>query len=186
MRLSLQPLRFPNISFFRGTQKNLLLCAALLGICSPVCASAEAPAAWWGEVTYVVDGDTVHVRPEAGGKPVKVRMQGIDAPEICQDGGALSRDALLNRLGGQRVQVVAGPHDDYGRLLAKIEFNGKDMGRWMVAQGMAWSYRSRRYAGPYAAEQRRARSEGRGLFSREDLPPLYPATFRRQHGSCHL
>jgi micrococcal nuclease len=143
-------------------------------------------AAWPGIVTYVVDGDTVRVRPVAGGKPVSIRIQGIDAPEICQPGGALARDALMRRLLGKRVAVHGQYHDDYGRLLARVVFSGEDAGKWMVTNGMAWSYRSRGNAGPYARAEKRAQAAKLGLFaSTKGAPPVYPALYRKQHGSCH-
>ena len=164
--------------------------AALLGAWATVQAQASSPAkpsvpTWSGVVTYVVDGDTVRVRPPGGGKPVSVRISGIDAPEICQAGGTASRDVLMRKLLGQRVAVHGRQHDDYGRLLAKISFKGEDTGRWMVAQGLAWSYRNRGNAGPYAAQQRQARAAGLGIFSPLAAPPVYPAQFRKRHGSCH-
>lgn len=168
---------------------RVLAMAALAG--AWLAAQASPPAkrpvpAWSGVVTYVVDGDTVRVRPPGGGKPVSVRIEGIDAPEICQTGGAASRDALMRRVLGQRVAVHGRRHDDYGRLLAVITVKGEDTGQWMVAQGLAWSYRYRADAGPYAPQQRRARAAGLGIFSpSHGAPPVYPAKFRRQHGSCH-
>jgi micrococcal nuclease len=163
--------------------------AAVLGACAPVQASPPAKPsapAWSGVVSYVVDGDTVRVRPPGGGKPVSVRIEGIDAPEICQAGGTASRDALMRRVLGQRVTVQGRRHDDYGRLLAKITLKGEDTGQWMVAQGLAWSYRYRANAGPYAPQQRRARAAGLGIFSpSHKASPVYPAQFRRQHGSCY-
>ena len=163
--------------------------AALAGAWLPAQASppAKRPApAWSGVVTYVVDGDTVRIRPPGGGKPVSVRIEGIDAPEICQAGGAASRDALMRRVLGQRVAVHGRRHDDYGRLLAVVTLQGEDTGLWMVRQGLAWSYRHRANAGPYALAQRRARAAGLGIFSASTgAPPVYPAQFRRQHGSCY-
>lgn len=168
---------------------HLLLVLALLWRVigpAPAFAAPPAKAAWSGVVTYVVDGDTVHVRPPGGGKPVSIRIDGIDAPEICQAFGSASRDALMQRVLGKRVQVYGKRHDDYGRLLARLEFQGDDTGKWMVAHGLAWSYRFRSGSGPYAAQQRRARAAGLGVFSpAHGTPPVYPAQFRRQHGSCH-
>jgi endonuclease YncB( thermonuclease family) len=166
-----------------------LAMAALLGGWLPVQASSPAKPsapAWSGVVSYVVDGDTVRVRPPGGGKPISVRINGIDAPEICQAGGSASRDALMRKLLGQRVAVHGRHHDDYGRLLAKIMLKGEDAGGWMVAQGLAWSYRSRGGAGPYAVQQRRAKAAGLGIFSPSyAVSPVYPAQFRKRHGSCH-
>ncbi|MCZ8286800.1 MAG: thermonuclease family protein, partial [Bacteroidia bacterium] len=165
----------------RGCCLTLLLLAA--GSFSSI-AAPPAKASWSGVVTYVVDGDTVRVRPPGGGKPVAIRLEGIDAPEICQAFGTASRDALMRQVLGKRVQVYGKRHDDYGRLLARLEFQGQDTGRWMVTRGLAWSYRVGSSAGPYAAQQRRARAAGLGLFSPAlGTPPEYPAQFRRQHGS---
>ena len=167
--------------------KALLLSVALLMGCSPAFASKGERPNWSGVVSYVVDGDTVRVRPPHGGKPVSIRIEGIDAPEICQTGGAASRDALKLRVLGKRVAVHGRVRDQYGRLLARIALNGEDQGRWMVSQGQAWSYRSGRSAGPYAAEQRRAKAAGRGVFAKSQASGLvYPADFRKQHGSCRF
>lgn len=164
----------------------VLTLVILIATLSPAFAAPSAKALGSGVVTYVVDGDTVHVRPPGGGKPVSIRIDGIDAPEICQAFGPASRDALMRRVLGKRVKVYGKRHDDYGRLLARIELNGDDTGQWMVARGLAWSYRFHSSQGPYAAQQRRARAAGLGLFSpAQGTPPVYPAQFRRQHGSCH-
>lgn len=136
-----------------------------------------------GVVTRVVDGDTVWVTRSAGGKPLKVRIGGIDAPEICQAGGVASREALKGRLFRQSVTLSFRFHDDYGRALATVHLEGEDMGRWMVAQGQAWSYHYRQDAGPYAAEQALAQAAGRGLFGQGDAEN--PRSFRQRHGSCY-
>ncbi|SFU63386.1 nuclease homologue [Polaromonas sp. YR568] len=164
---------------------TVLMFWALAAGCTSALAAPPAKATWSGVVTYVVDGDTVRVRPPGGGKPVSIRVDGIDAPEICQAFGPASRDALMRRVLGKRVKVLGKRHDDYGRLLARIELNGEDTGQWMVARGLAWSYRFRSSPGPYAAQQRRARAAGLGLFSPAQGAPVYPAQFRKQHGSCH-
>jgi micrococcal nuclease len=166
--------------------RGLLLALLLLAAGPSAFAAPPAKPVWSGVVTYVVDGDTVRVRPPGGGKPVSIRLEGIDAPEICQAFGPASRDALMRQVLGKRVQVYGKRHDDYGRLLARLEFQGEDTGKWMVTRGLAWSYRFRSSPGPYASQQRRAKAAGLGLFlPAHGTPPVYPAQFRRQHGSCH-
>ena len=39
---------------------------------------------WLARVNYVVDGDSIWVRPDGGGARVRLRIDGVDAPEICQ------------------------------------------------------------------------------------------------------
>jgi micrococcal nuclease len=137
---------------------------------------------WQGVVTHVSDGDTLFVRPGAGGQPVKIRMEGLDAPEICQAYGLASRLALQSRVMGQTVSVDARRRDNYGRVLARIRWQQADVGGWMVQQGHAWSYRFRRDVGPYAAQEAQARTARRGLFA--DAQAVLPREFRKQHGPC--
>ena len=165
------------------------LALALLAVCciataQPSTAAAPHQGRWSGVVTYVVDGDSVWVRPLQGGKPVRIRLDGIDAPEICQSGGDTARNALRRRVLGRQVVVEGKSRDDYGRLLARTMLDGDDVGARMVKDGHAWSYRYRGSAGPYAAQQRLAESAQRGIFAHSSVVPVYPAAFRKQHGAC--
>jgi micrococcal nuclease len=163
----------------------LLLIAACCGAV-PVSTAAAEPqrARWAGVVTYVVDGDTVRVRPLQGGKPVSIRVEGIDAPEICQTGGQAAREALSRRVLGRQVVIEGRSHDDYGRLLGKVLLDGADMGERMVTDGHAWSYRYRGSGGPYAAQQQLAESARRGIFADATTAAVYPRVFRKQNGAC--
>ena len=139
---------------------------------------------WSGTVTYVSDGDTIWVRPEAGGEARKIRMLGIDAPEVCQIGGEMSEEMLKARVSGRAVMVTTYGNDDYGRALGRVYLHGDDVGAAMVSSGYAWSYRYRRNLGPYAKEQKHAQSQGLGIFSNGTAQE--PREFRKSHGSCHV
>lgn len=152
---------------------------AIIFVASNACATKP----FAGIVSYVTDGDTLWVQPDEGGRPRKMRIDGIDAPEICQAGGAASREMLVQRALRQHVEVAVRRHDIYGRGLARIRVGGHDLGEQMVVSGQAWSYRWRRNPGPYAAEEAVARQSRRGLFA-VDQPEL-PRDFRRRHGSCY-
>ena len=159
--------------------------AWVLGAAMPVLARAT-PYLKSGLVIHVVDGDTIWVKTSANRKPLKVRIVGIDAPESCQSGGRASHDALAQRLSGQVVTLQTASsrsHDTYGRVLAKIDLRGDDVGRWMVSSGHAWSYSYRRSGGPYALEQAEAVQARRGLFA--DTAAEDPRSFRKRHGSCY-
>lgn len=154
----------------------------LLGLALPV--AAQPPkTSWLGTVTHVSDGDTLWVRPQRGGAPRPVRLDGIDAPELCQSYGETARAALVARVLGQTVQVRVRAFDDYGRALARVHLQGQDVGGWLVRQGHAWSYRFRQQAGPYAQQEAQARGRRLGLF-RQPRAEL-PREFRRRHGPCH-
>jgi endonuclease YncB( thermonuclease family) len=145
-------------------------------------ALAAPGAIWSGRVTHVTDGDTLWVQPLQGGEVRRIRMDGIDAPEICQVYGEAARRALTERVQGRQVVVQGRRKDDYGRLLARIYVQDEDVGQWMVLAGHAWSYRHQRSVGPYAAQETQAREQGLGLWQGRAMPPR---TFRRRHGSCH-
>lgn len=138
---------------------------------------------WSGEVTYVTDGDTLWVRPERGSPPRKLRLDGIDAPEICQAHGEAAKAALAGRVLHRQVTVSTRATDDYDRALATLRLDGEDINGWLVSQGHAWSYRFKKDDGPYTAEERSARRAARGLFA--DTGAERPRDFRKRHGSCH-
>lgn len=140
------------------------------------------PEAFVARVTHVHDGDTLWVRPQEGGQPVKLRLEGVDAPEICQPGGEQARDALAAHLGDLPVHVRTRQLDRYGRPLARLTVGDDDVGTWLVLRGYAWSYRYRDSDGPYAMEELLARTLRRGVFASQN--PQEPRTFRRQHGPC--
>lgn len=139
--------------------------------------------AWEARVTYVSDGDTLWVRPVGETAARKIRLDGVDAPEICQAFGPQAHERLAAKLSGRTVRVRVRLRDDYQRLLARIELDGEDIGAWLVREGWAWSYRYRDDPGPYAAEEAAARLARRGLFARADA--VRPRTFRQRHGPCY-
>lgn len=164
-----------------------LLCA-VAWLAAPAQAAQAAGRVFGGVVSHVSDGDTLWVRPDAGGPPRKIRLHGIDAPELCQAGGPAAREALRLLALDQPVRVSVLRRDSYQRALARVTRRGEDLAGLLVRQGQAWSYRFRDQAGPYAREERAARQAGRGLFAaaRPQAPggPEHPRDFRRRHGPC--
>lgn len=167
----------------RAAGRSLLL-LLLAGLCLSLLGCAHSRAQTWvGRVVRVQDGDSVLVRVPGRTQPVAVRLQGLDAPELCQKGGLQSKQALEDLLANQEVTVIERGLDSYGRTLARIQLRGRDVGRQLVAQGHAWSYRQGDDLGPYAAEQRQARAARIGVFAQARPEP--PRAFRQRHGPCH-
>jgi endonuclease YncB( thermonuclease family) len=155
----------------------LLLLVLLLG------SSAQARETFVGQVSYVTDGDTLWVQPDSGGEPRKLRLLGVDAPEICQSGGKVARDMLAQLALQRRVTVKVSYYDRYGRGLATVALDGQDLGARMVRAGQAWSYGWRGRPGLYAAQETQARQSRSGVFAAAS--PESPRAFRKRHGSCH-
>lgn len=134
-------------------------------------------------VTRVSDGDTLWVRMDDGARTRrKLRLLGIDAPELCQAHGAEARAALAALVLGRRIEIESRYHDVYGRALAHATLEGQDIARSMVVHGHAWSPGFRWHPGRYAEAQRRARAARVGLWAQNQ--PVSPRDFRSSHGPC--
>ena len=159
----------------------ILRCLLLILLC--LTGSAQARESFAGLVTHVTDGDTLWVQPDAGGAAHKLRLTGMDAPEICQHGGKAARELLAQLALHRRVAVEVSYFDRYGRGLATVRLDGGDLAAQMVRAGYAWTYGWRGRPGPYAAEEAHARQARRGVFAASR--PESPRSFRKRHGSCH-
>ena len=170
-----------------------MLVAGAVALCAlPALAQVPAPGGdgqpgadtWPAVVTYVVDGDSVWVRSVDRGARVKLRLLGIDAPEVCQPLGPQARDALRRLALNQPVQVTVRARDRYGRALATVHRtqDGLDLSQAMAAGGWAWVDRYRGWHKPYQEDEDAARAAGRGVFAQAGAES--PADFRRRHGPC--
>jgi len=106
-----------------------------------------------GMVTYVFDGDTMKV--ESGGIFFKVRVLGIDTPEVS---GPYTRAEPFGRMASERTKALAlgkrvgleydskKQKDKHGRLLAYVTLpDGRDLGRLLISEGLAEAFHSTRY-----------------------------------------
>lgn len=128
-----------------------------------------------GKVVSVTDGDTVRVL-DAANVQHKVRLDGIDAPERGQPFGTVARDRLAGLVMGKAVTVHSDGRDKYGRTLGRIEIEGQDVNRTLVAEGLAWHYVKFSKDARLAAAERQARAAGRGLWG--DAKPVPPWEWR--------
>lgn len=125
-----------------------------------------APSCFHADVVAVADGDTVTVlrQTAAGPRQVRVRLTEIDAPERGQPWGTRARQALADKVFRRTVLVAPSGEDRYGRLLARLQVDGRDVNRDMVREGHAWVYR--RYATEnWLPDEAVARDSGSGLWS---------------------
>ena len=155
---------------------------AVLFMCLPP--TVQAAESWTGWVSWVMDGDTVLLVREGQHEPVKLRIEGIDAPETCQPGGNEARDAMIRLALRKPVQVLDHGQDSYGRQIGRLSVDGVDLGAEMVRLGMAWAFRFRTGKGPYAGLQRQAQKQKIGVFGAPEAA-MSPPVFRKFHGACH-
>ena len=146
--------------------RRIALIATLLLAAAANAQTCIAPSCFHADVVAVADGDTVTVLREttAGPRQVRVRLTEIDAPERGQPWGTRARQALADKVFRRTVQVAPSGEDRYGRLLARLRVDGRDVNRDMVREGHAWVYR--RYATEnWLPDEAAARQSGLGLWS---------------------
>jgi micrococcal nuclease len=147
-----------------------LLLAVLLTLASPAGLARVT-------VSRVVDGDTV--RMTYGGDRVRVRLLGIDTPEVedsravvrCLAAAATRRTTAL--AAGRTVSVELDPSqarfDQYGRLLAYLWLpDGTMLNERLVAEGYAHEYTYRlpyKYRNRFRTAEKVARTRKLGLWS---------------------
>lgn len=80
----------------------------------------------------VVDGDTLVIRK------VRIRLFGIDAPELNHPHGKTAKWALIRLCKGQEVQADVVQVDAHGRAVARCSLpDGRDLSAEMVKAGLA-------------------------------------------------
>jgi endonuclease YncB( thermonuclease family) len=100
-----------------------------------------APAwAFTGRVVSVHDGDTITIQAENATR-VRVRLYGIDAPELRQEHGHDAQLAMSSMVAGRQVEARPMARDRYGRTVALVRAgNATSVNEEMVRQGWAWVY----------------------------------------------
>jgi endonuclease YncB( thermonuclease family) len=163
-------------AFSRPRRRTVTIAVAL--VAAVLAASLLAPpAAPITGLATIVDGDTLRLD---GGR---IRLLGIDAPELDQTCGAASgpwacgvaaRDGLAALLANGPVTCSPRGRDRYGRILAHCAAADTDLSRAMVRAGLAMA------DGDYFADQAAARTARAGIWTG---PFTAPAEWRREAGT---
>lgn len=142
-------------------------------------------------VAKVVDGDTLHLdAPDLGQNTTKVRLLGIDAPEMgssrsermyfAEEATAFARSLALGRKVRVYLDERAGSRDRYRRLLAYLELpDGRFLNEELLLQGYAYADRRFRhsYYQKYLQLEAGARSAKQGLW-KNVTPDRMPSWLR--------
>ena len=158
---------------------RLLILIVLIAINIAGCKNAEVNepvAAVVGKVVKVVDGDTLHVYSNKG--PYKIRLSGIDAPERGQAYGKRAKEHLEFLVAGKQVIAIVESKDRYGRYVASVKVQNKDVCAEMLSAGYAWHYKQYDNNKYYAELQREAKKAKRGLWV--DKKPQAPWEYRKE------
>lgn len=81
---------------------------------------------------HVIDGDTIVVKRQ------KIRLAGVNAPELDQAWGQKSKWEMVKILKGKVVRVVPNGETSFDRIVATCYIDGdKDIGAELISRGLA-------------------------------------------------
>lgn len=138
-----------------------------------------------GKVIRIIDGDTFVLLVSQNDRTKhqqRIRITTIDAPEERQPFYQVSKDYLGKLIHEQEVLIEPNKIDIYGRTVARVTLNGRDIGLEQINAGLAWYARAYASAltleeqGYYLLAESRARNSRAGLWN--DANPTPPWTFR--------
>jgi len=90
-------------------------------------------------VVGFIDGDSVKM--VVNGKQTDVRLYGIDCPESGQAYGKVATAGIKELLAGRNIQIKIITHDRFGRAVAMVYADRKNVNEIMIKAGLAWVYR---------------------------------------------
>lgn len=154
-------------------------CEQVASVVSQARAGQEAPTvSFSGRVVGITDGDTITVLDEQNQQHT-IRLAEIDAPERGQPWGDRARQGLSALVFGKSVSVQQTDTDRYGRVVARVFSDGRDVNRVMVEEGSAWAYREYLTDDTLIATEARARQGRAGLWSISDTQTVPPWEWRK-------
>jgi len=130
------------------------------------------------KVVGVHDGDTISVLTTSKTE-LKIRLAGIDAPELKQAFGSKARQALSGMIFGKTVRLVISGKDHYGRSLAEVyTLDNTFINLEMVKLGYAWDYVRFTKGKLFKDAEAAARAGRKGLW--QDDKPIPPWEWRKE------
>lgn len=130
------------------------------------------------QVLSVADGDTLTIYSHR--KKVKIRLAGIDCPELSQPYGKIAKRFVQKVTSGRVVSIEKKTRDQYGRVVAFVFIDDKMLNEMMVDFGYAWVYRkycNYDICSRWARLEAIARKQRKGLWL--DSRPIAPWEWRR-------
>nr|DAJ36757.1 MAG TPA: nuclease-like protein [Caudoviricetes sp.] len=126
------------------------------------------------KIIKIYDGDTITALTSQKEK-IKIRLYGIDAPELKQPFGKASKRHLIDLISNKSLNINEKGKDKYGRTLAVLYNGDQDINAQMVIDGYAWAYD--KFSKDYVAFQQNAQALKKGLWIDKDV--VRPSDFRK-------
>jgi micrococcal nuclease len=132
-----------------------------------------------GEVVKIIDGDTYDLLINSNAT-VRIRMEGIDAPEKGMPYYKVSKNYLGELCFRKNVRIVKTNTDKFGRSVAKTYLeDGREVGEEMIKAGMAWHFKKYSSDSVLANLEDDAKTKKIGLWKDENA--INPSDIRKLH-----
>ncbi|MDX1828751.1 MAG: thermonuclease family protein [Lutibacter sp.] len=134
------------------------------------------PEDFTAKVIGVKDGDTIEVLFNK--VPIVIRLEHIDCPERKQPFGKKAKQFVSDYIFGKTVNVISnGKKDRWGRLIAVIKFEGKNINKELVKNGLAMHFKKYSKDNSYNLLEQKAKSDKIGIWSQQNV--IAPWIFRK-------
>jgi endonuclease YncB( thermonuclease family) len=143
-----------------------------------------------GKIIHIEDGDSITMLT-SDNQHLKIRIHGIDAPEIChskndssckkrpgQPFGRAAKESLTKKIQGKTVSARCPTKDRYGRNLCRIYDGKQDVGLPLLSEGLAWHYTKYDATPAYAEAQQKAQNKQWGIWGAPQ--PIKPSHWRKK------
>lgn len=120
----------------------LIAACAATAMLGPIQAHAEAqPRTEVAGLAHIIDGDTLHLATSEAGKVVKVRLQGVAAPERSDAGGAEATRFVEQLAEGRQVRCGLDGSRSKDRVVGvcfvEVAGSSRDIGAAVIEAGLA-------------------------------------------------
>ncbi|KAK8334560.1 hypothetical protein V6Z12_A10G280100 [Gossypium hirsutum] len=109
----------------------------------------------------------------------RIRLRGIDAPEMSMPFGKEAKEELVKLVHGKCLRVLVYEEDQYGRCVADIYCNDIFVQEVMLKKGLAWHYVAYDQRVEFATWQKEARTKKTGLWVQSN--PEKPWEWRKKN-----
>uniref|UniRef100_A0A8R7RBS3 TNase-like domain-containing protein n=1 Tax=Triticum urartu TaxID=4572 RepID=A0A8R7RBS3_TRIUA len=107
----------------------------------------------------------------------RIRMRGIDAPELKMPYGKESKDALVKLIGGKSTRIYVYEQDQFGRYVGDIYCDSVFIQEQMLKNGHAWYFKNYDSRREFSEWEKKARAACQGLWALNN--PEKPWDWRR-------
>jgi len=140
-------------------------------------ALVSVPGSFRAKVIGVNSGDSIVVLLD-NNTQLRVRLEGIDCPELQQEYGDSAKQATVALCFKKNVRIEKVGEDMYGRTLAFVYVDDLCVNKELLRLGLAWHYADFNNDTTLAQLELEARKNKAGLWKQSN--PMAPWEFRRK------